>query len=151
MSGTPPKAPSPAPGPGSDSDSDIEEDKRGLLESYEAIKVKMPPEASKQGGVTRHSGAALVSRGQGLRRVESCKDPDDKSASPRPKIKTPGLEIQKISMWESCVQCHAICNNGEAPAPSDTSNASSRECSTLHLKDGPHRQNTMSVYVREKN
>jgi len=138
MSGTPPEAPTPDPRPDSDSDSDDEEDEKGLLEFYKVIKVKMLPEAFKQGGITRHSETTLISRGQGLRRVESCKDPDDKSTSPRPKIKTPELEIQKILMWESYVQYYAICNNGKTTTPSDTSNATFREHSTLHLKDDPH-------------
>jgi len=139
MSGTPPKASTPAPRPDSDSDSDDGGDERGPLEFHKVIKVEMPPEASKQNGTTRHSETTLISRGQDLRRVESCEDPDDKSTLPRPKIKTPGLEIQKILMWKSYVQHYAICNNGKTTTPSDTSNATSRECSTLCLEDDPHK------------
>jgi len=106
MSGTPPKASPPAPDPDSDSDSDIEEDERGLLEFYEVVKVKMPPEASKQSGIARHSDTTFISRGQGLRKMESYEGPDDESTSPRPKIKTPGLETQKILMWESYVHAY---------------------------------------------
>jgi len=80
----------------------------------------------------------MSSRGQGLRRMESCRGPDDKfltdeSTLSRPKVKTPGLETQETSMWESYVQCYAICDNGETTTPSETSNATSRECSALCL------------------
>jgi len=139
MSETPLEAspPGPDPDPDSDSDSDIGDDERGLPESCDVIRVRRPPKASRQDGATRHSGTAPASEGQGLRRMESCGDPNDKSTLPRPKLKTPGMEAQRPLMWESCVQCCAICDNGRAPRPRHTSDASSRECSALHMKDGP--------------
>jgi len=128
MSGTPPRAPTLDPG--------IEEDRQGPLEFFNVIKVKKPPMAFEQNGITRYLDTTLISMGQDLRSVESCQGPNDKSAA---KIKTPGLETQRSLMWESHVQHCAICHGGVATRPSQTSNAESRDHSTLHIGAGPHK------------
>jgi len=68
--------------------------------------------------------------------MESYEDPKDTSAA---KVKTPGLEIQRFLMWESHVQCCAIRHDGVATRPSQTSNAESRDCSTLHIEADPRK------------
>jgi len=54
------------------------------------------------------------------------------------KIDMPGMETMKSLMWKSYVQCCAICHGGATPRPSQTSNASFRECSSLCVKARPH-------------
>jgi len=55
------------------------------------------------------------------------------------KIKIPEMEILKFLMWRSYVQYYAICHGGGAtPKPSQTSNASFREYSSLCVKAKPH-------------
>jgi len=112
-------------------DPDIEEDKRGLLEFFNVIKVKKLPTAFEQSGVTRCSDTTFISMGQDLRSVESCEDPNDKSVA---KIKTPGLETQRFLMWESHTQHCAIRHGGVATRPSQASNAESRDHSTLCIE-----------------
>jgi len=41
-------------------------------------------------------------------------------------------------MWKSYIQHHAICHGGATPRPSQTSNASFREHSSLCVRDRPH-------------
>jgi len=127
MSGTPPRAPTPDP--------DVEEDKRGLQELFDVIKAKRLPTAFEQNGMTLYSESPIISSGQNLKDMESHEGPND---TPTAKIKTPEMETMKSLMWESHVQCCAICHGGATPRPSQTSNASFRECSSLCVKARPH-------------
>jgi len=136
MSETPPAASPPDPGPDSDLDADIEDDERGLLEFYDVIKVKKLPKAFEQDGIAHYSDTTFISSGQDLRDMESYEDPKDPDDAV--KVKTPGLEIQRFLMWKSYVQYYAIRHDGVASRPSQTSNAESRDCSTLHIGADPH-------------
>jgi len=100
MSGTPPRTPSPDP--------DIGEDKQGPQELFDVVKVKKLPTAFGQNGTTLCSESPVISSERHLRGVESREDPNDTSSA---KIKTPEMEVMRPSMWESYVQCCAICHD----------------------------------------
>jgi len=114
MSGAPPRPPTPDP--------EVEEDKQGLPELFDVVKAKEPPTAFGQNGMTLYSETSSIGTGQGLRDMESCEGPNDKSQA---KVKVPEMEVHKSLMWRSYVQHHAICHGGATPTPSQTSNASS--------------------------
>jgi len=127
MSGTPPRAPTPDP--------DIEEDKQGLQESFNVIKARKLPTTFRQNGTTLCPESPIIGTGQDLRDIEFREDPNDTSTA---KIKTPEMETLESLMWRSYVQHCAICHGGATPRPSQTSNASFRECSSLCMKARPH-------------
>jgi len=127
MSGTPPRAPMPDP--------DIGEDKQGPQESFDIIKARELPTAFEQNGATLYSELPIIGAGQDLRGAEFREGPNDTSTA---KTKIPEMETLEFLMWRSHVQCCAICHGGATPRLSQTSNASFRECSSLHVKARPH-------------